>query len=495
MNKAMVVILDGFGLKSTLEGNAPRQANMPILKNLWENYPHSFLEASEEAVGLKKGQPGNSEVGHMTIGAGRLLKQNEILVDEFLEQPDMDNPNIKNLVSQHSKDVHIMGLASDGNIHAGIDDFIKMYKFLICNGFTKIHFHLITDGRDTGIHDSIKYIDQIRSLIEKNGIGDIVSICGRYYAMDRDKNWDRTKLYYNLVVNGVGKTGKIEDLLKEEYEAINSDEFVRPIILNEHTIKEEDVLIWMNYREDRAKQILRTFTDKKFKEFKTKDLNLSIYSFLNVDESIPTINMIEKKEVINPLGLYLSKLGITQARIAESEKYAHVTYFFDCGFEKEIPLCDKIHVPSLSVPTYDLKPEMSAQAVTVKVLEEMKKGKDFILVNYANPDMVGHTGVLEAAIKACETVDRSIGEIIDSPFAKDYGIFILADHGNVDTMINEDKSPCTTHTTALVPFILCDKKYTLKNGTLVNVAGTVLDYMELLLPQEMIESKSLLSKK
>lgn len=496
MKKILTIILDGFGYKEDEKGNAIKAAHMNTFDSLWNEFPHALLEASEEAVGLQSGQAGNSEVGHMTIGAGRLLKQNEILVNDFLENPDLENKNVSKLLNLKDENVHIMGLCSDGNIHAGVDDFINMYKFLVDNGFKKIHFHLITDGRDTGVHDAMKYINMIKDVIKENKIGDIVSVCGRYYAMDRDQNWDRTKSYYDLVVNGQGISSiNIEKSIQNSYENGISDEFIKPIICDKNTIKNGDVLIWMNYRADRAKQILSSLVNhKEFDLFSVKDMSeLTVFSFLPVDKKIKTLNLIEPISVKNSLGMYLSELDFTQARIAESEKFPHVTYFFDGGYDGKINKCDKFHIASPEVATYDMKPEMSCVDVTKKVIASMNNDYDFILVNFANPDMVGHTGNMEATTKACMAIDVCLSKILEKAEDNFYKVIILADHGNADTMINEDGSPCTTHTTSLVPFVICDNKVKLsERGSLVNVAPTILDYMDIAIPKEMEGTDSMI---
>ena len=488
MKKILTIILDGFGIREEENGNAIKQAHMNNFNELWSKYPHALLGASEEAVGLAPGQAGNSEVGHMTIGAGRLLKQNEILVNDFLSSPDMENKNVIKLLENKEKDIHIMGLCSDGNIHAGVDDFVNMYKFLVNNGFSKIHFHLITDGRDTGVHDAMKYINMIKDVIKEYGVGDITSICGRFYAMDRDENWDRTK--------GKGISSiNIEKSIESSYEKGITDEFIKPIICSNNTIKNGDIIMWMNYRADRAKQILSAFANwSSFEGFSVSNMkDTLIFSFLPVDKKIKTYNLIEPTTVKNSLGLYLSELDFTQARIAESEKFPHVTYFFDGGVDGKIKGCDKFHIPSPSVATYDLKPEMSCIDVTKRVVLSMKNDYDFILVNFANPDMVGHTGVMEAAVNACSAVDICLGKILEKAEENFYKVIILADHGNADTMINEDGSVCTTHTTSKVPFIICDDKVKIKKeGTLVNVAPTILDYMDIAIPKEMEGTESLL---
>lgn len=496
MKKILTIILDGFGYREEEKGNAILAAHMKTFTELWNKYPHALLEASEEAVGLSKGQAGNSEVGHMTIGAGRLLKQSEMLVNDFLKEPDMENANVIKLLENKDKDVHIMGLCSDGNIHAGVDDFLSMYKFLIDNGFTKIHFHLITDGRDIGVHDAMKYINMIKNIIIEYGVGDVVSICGRYYAMDRDENWDRTKAYYDLVVGGKGLSSiNIEKSINSSYEKGITDEFIKPIICSKNTIKNGDIIMWMNYRADRAKQILSSIVNwSTFDGFSTENMkDTLVFSFLPVDKKIKTYNLIEPVVVKNSLGLYLSELDFTQARIAESEKFPHVTYFFDGGVDGKIKGCDKFHIPSPSVATYDLKPEMSCVEVTKRVILSMNNDYDFILVNFANPDMVGHTGNMDAATKACMAVDMCLNKIMEKAEDNFYKVVILADHGNADIMINDDGSICTTHTTSVIPFILCDEKVKLqKTGSLVNVAPTILDYMDIAIPKEMEGTESLI---
>ena len=497
VKKILTIIFDGFGIRDEELGNAVKAANMTNFNNLWKNYPHALLEASGSYVGLLDGQPGNSEVGHMTIGAGRILKQPEILVKDFLDNPNMEDKNMIKLLSMKDKDIHIMGLCSDGNIHASIDHFISMYKILVNNGFTKIHFHIITDGRDTKVNVSYKYIDMLKKVIlENNGIGDIATVCGRYYAMDRDENWDRTKLYYDLVVHGKGVSSiDVEKSINSSYQNNITDEFIRPIKCSGNLIKNGDVLLWMNFRTDRAKQILSAFVSwESFNNFDVVNMSdLTVFSMLPVDKKIKTNNLVEPVDIKNPLGLYLSELGFTQARIAESEKFPHVTYFFDGGYNGKIEKCDKFHIPSPEVATYDLKPEMSCVEVTKKVLSAMNADYDFILVNFANPDMVGHTGNMDAATKACMAIDICLGKILELAEDNFYKVILLADHGNAEIMINDDGSMCTTHTTSKVPFIICDNKVKLKeSGSLINVAPTILDYMDIAAPIEMEGTESLL---
>lgn len=497
MKKIVTIVFDGFGMRDEEKGNAVKAADMVNFNKFWNKYPHALLDASEEKVGLTKGQFGNSEVGHMTIGAGRLVKQNETIVNELLASIE-ENEVFKDLIKENDKRIHLMGLCSDGNVHAGVDDFINMYNALIKNGFTKIYFHLITDGRDTNPMSAYKYIKMIEDEINKNNIGTIATICGRYYAMDRDDNYKRTNLYYDLVTRAKGTAIKnIEKALNSCYKIKETDEFIRPLLVNEEgKIKNDDILIWMNYRADRSKQILSALTDPDYSNFNTLKMdNLKVYSFFPVDKNINTISFLEKPIVKNPLGLYLSELDFTQARIAESEKFPHVTYFFDGGYKGKINKCNTFEIPSPNVKTYDLMPEMSAIQVTKKVIECMMQDYDFILVNFANPDMVGHTGNFIAASKACMAVDLCLSKIVEKAEENFYKVILLADHGNADIMIDENDQPVTTHTLSKVPFILMDENVKLKDeGDLTMVAPTILEYMEIAFPEEMKETESLIIK-
>ena len=495
MKKLLTIIFDGFGIRDEEKGNAIKAANMQNFENLWNNYPHALLGASEDAVGLKAGQVGNSEVGHLTIGAGKVLKQSEILADEFFENVDLETPGIIQLLENKEKDVHIVGLCSDGNVHASINQIIKMYKFLCEQSFRKIHFHLMTDGRDTDTTSAYEYIKRIENVISECGIGEIATVCGRYYGMDRDQNWERTSVYYDLIVNGKGMSSlNIERTLNSSYANGVTDEFIKPVLLSKNKIKNGDVVIWMNYRNDRAKQILTALINPSFDKFPVQDLSdVKLFTIFNVDKKVKSVNFLEPFHVDQPLGIYLSELGLTQARVAESEKFPHVTYFFDGGYEGKIDKCDKFHVASPEVATYDLKPEMSAVAVTKKVIACMENDYDFILVNYANPDMVGHTGNMEATTKACIALDVCLGKLLEKAEDNFYKVILLADHGNADVMINDDGSPCTTHTLTKVPFIVVDSKVSLvPEGTLANVAPTILDYLDIAIPKNMQETDSLL---
>ncbi len=499
MKKILTIILDGFGYREEEHGNAIKMAKMDNFNKLWEEYPHTTLYASEEPIGLKQGQFGNSEIGHMTIGAGRLVRSNNNLVDYFLENEIATNEEFLKLIEEYHENphkIHIMGMVSDKDVHSNINHMLTIFKLLKEAEVKDIYFHLITDGRDSAVDVAYEYIKMLEDKIKEYGVGKIATVCGRYYAMDRDKKWDRTKQYYDLVTRGIGiSSADIKKSIENSYKRKVTDEFVNPIILdNNGLIKNGETLIWTNFRADRARQILTSLTDLSFEEFATYKMpDLKVFSFLPVDKHIKTINFIPGEGVENPLGIYLSQLGITQARVAETEKYAHVTYFFDGMYEGKIDKCDKFLLPSPKVATYDLQPQMSAIDVTKKVIACMEKDYDFILVNYANPDMVGHTGNLEAAVKACISVDICLGKLIEVAEENFYKVIVLSDHGNIDTMLNENNEPVTTHTLEKVPFIITDNHIKLKeSGDITQVAPTILEYMDIAKPKEMAETESLI---
>ncbi len=502
MKKVIMVILDGFGYKEDDYGNAIKKANMPNFNMLWNKYPHSLLGASEEYVGLPLGQMGGSEVGHMTIGAGRVIKQELLRIDDYFKYNKFST-NEKYLemienVKHNNSHLHLMGLLSDGGIHSHINHFKEMIKLVKESGIKKCYLHLITDGRDTERDVTYKYINEIRELISDSEVFSIASICGRYYAMDRDNRWDRTKVYYDLVVRGVGYTTlNCEKTINSCYKKEVYDEFLPPILINnEGVIKDGDSLMWLNFRADRAKQILRSIANQDFTDFKTEAMpNLKVYSFYEIDKGLNVNYLFDQDIVTNSLGKYFSELGLTQARIAETEKFAHVTYFFDGLYKGNLASCDKVLVPSPEVSTYDEAPKMSANEVCKKACNAMNKDYDFILVNFANPDMVGHTGNMEATIKALEEVDRCLGEIIESSELNFYTLFLLADHGNADEMLTKEGEPVTSHSLSKVPFVVNDEKVVLKDGSLANVAPSLLKYMDIKIPEEMKDTEIILEFK
>lgn len=501
MKKVITVILDGVGMREDKHGNAVKQASMNNFINLWNTYPHSLLKASEKAVGLLKGQFGNSEVGHQTIGAGRLIKQKAtILTELFTGTKVRNNLTYQNMVEDvkaNNRTLHLMILASDKGVHSILDFLMSTLEALKEDEISNVIVHLITDGRDTPPTVAYEYIEQVEKKLQKLQIGNIGTICGRYYAMDRDNNWDRTKLYYNLITKEAGvQTTNIKEMIKACYAKDITDEYIPPLLVNSGSrIKDGDALLWLNYRADRAKQILKTLKSSSFNEFPVEPMkNLQLYTLYKVDNSIEEQPLLEDLDIENSFGEYISKLGLTQTRIAETEKYAHVTYFFDGGKELKLENCDRFLIPSPKVATYDLKPEMSAVEVTKKAIKCMEEDYDFILLNYANGDMVGHTGNLEATIKAMEAVDICLGKLYEVAEDNFYKMVILADHGNADIMLDENNKPVTSHTLSQVPFIITDKKVELANGDLTMVAPTILKYMDISIPKEMRETEDLFAQ-
>ncbi len=501
MKKILTIILDGFGYREEVHGNAIKQAVMPNYDKLWDNYPHTILKASEQSVGLPEGQFGNSEVCHTIIGAGKILRQKQLIATEELAKDTFISNDafvdMVEYVKEKGCALHIMGLLSDGGVHSQMAHTIKMLEHLKNQGIKEVYFHIITDGRDTGTHDAKKFIIALNEAIKKNSLGAVATICGRYYAMDRDTNYNRTQVYYDLITKGKGnKPLDLDKAINVCYEKNVTDEFLPPILINpKGLIKSDDALLWMNYRTDRAKQILTSLTDRNFKEFPICITNLHLYTLFIMDKNIPAKVFFEEETSKNPLGIYLSKLGLTQARISETEKFNHVTKFFDGEYTGPIEGCDKFLIPSPKVATYDLKPEMSAIEVTKKTVACLEKDYDFILLNYANPDMVGHTGKLDAAIKALQIMDECLGKVIEAAEENFYTIFLLSDHGNCDIMLDDNEVPVTTHTINPVPFIVTDKKVKLRdNGNLSNVAPTILKYMDIALPNEMKETKDLFAE-
>ena len=499
MKKVLLVVLDGFGIRDEENGNAIKSADMPTFNKLWDSYPHTLLEASGEAVGLDKGQMGNSEIGHLSIGAGRLIKQNFAQInDMFLNNELEDNKSYNdmiNYVKENDKPLHIMALISDGGIHSHIKFVLNMIDRLYKDKVREVYVHAITDGRDTDIHSSYKYIKEVEDKLVSYKLGHVVSVCGRYYAMDRDKKWNRTRLYSDMVTLGKGvKINNIEDAINICYKKDITDEFLPPLLLDDnHIIRDGDALLWFNYRPDRAKQILEVLTNPDFMEYPVVNLSkLKVYTIYKIDEAKNSKNLIEHIDVINPFGEYISKLGLTQARVAETEKYAHVTYFFDGGRELELDGCDRFLIPSPKVATYDLKPEMSSKGITKQVIKCLNNNYDFILVNFASPDMVGHTGNYKATVSALETIDNCLTTIMEYAEENFYTVVITADHGNADYMFDETGNKITTHSINPVPFIITDKKLKLKKGSITNIAPTILKYMDIKIPDEMKDSDILI---
>ena len=506
----MLIILDGFGDNQNKDGNAIKLAKTPNIDKLMKKYPNTDIFTSGLAVGLPEGQMGNSEVGHTNIGAGRIVYQELTRITKSIEDGDFfTNPEfiaaIENCKKHNSK-LHILGLVSDGGVHSHNRHLYGLLEMAKRRDFENVYVHCFLDGRDTPPASAESYIVKLQEKMQEKEIGKIASICGRFYSMDRDKRWERVQKCYNALVKGEGKkASSAVKAIEDSYQKEVFDEFVEPtVICNGEepvaTIEKNDSVIFFNFRPDRAREITRALVDSDFNDFETKkDLNLYFVCFTNYDETMPNVHIAFQKETLhNTFGEYVSKLGYTQLRIAETEKYAHVTFFFNGGEEKLFKGEDRILVPSPKVETYDLKPEMSAYEVTDKVLEAIQKDYyDCIILNYANTDMVGHTGSLEAAIKAVEAVDECVGKVVKLVEEKEGNLLITADHGNAEQMIDyATGEPHTAHTTNPVPLILVTKNEKLKlktGGKLADLAPTMLDLMNLEKPEEMT-GESLLDK-
>ena len=503
----MLMILDGFGINPNEKGNAVAIANTPNIDKLKKTWPTTIIHTSGLDVGLPEGQMGNSEVGHTNIGAGRIVYQDLTRITKSIE--DGDFFSIKELsdaidnCKKNNSNLHIMGLLSDGGVHSHIRHLVALLEFAKRKDFENVYVHCFMDGRDTPPTSGEGYIAKLEEKMKEKGVGKIATIEGRFYAMDRDKRWNRVKEAYDAMVNGVGEEATSAlGAIEASYQKEVFDEFVKPTVICNGdspvaTIKDNDSVIFFNFRPDRAREITRTLVDKDFNEFETKKMNLFFVCFTQYDETMPNVKIAFKPEtLVNTFGEYISKKGLKQLRIAETEKYAHVTFFFNGGEEKEYEGEDRILVPSPKVETYDLKPEMSALEVTDKVVEAINSGKyDSIILNYANPDMVGHTGSLEAAVKAVETIDGCVGKVVEAIEKQNGVLIITADHGNAEQMIDyKTGEPQTAHTTNPVPLILVGLEgVKLKEGKLADLAPTMLDIMGLEKPQEMT-GESLIEK-
>ena len=496
--KVALLILDGWGYGKKDLSNAILRANTPFFDDCLKNYPNSKLEASGEAVGLPAGQMGNSEVGHMNLGAGRVVYQELGRIHKAVRDGDfLTNPVLKNAfeyAKSNEKDIHFIGLLSDGGVHShtshlrGLCDAAKYF------GLENVFIHAFLDGRDTDPNSGLGYLNEIEKYVENLDIK-VSSIIGRYYAMDRDNRWERVKLAYDLLVKGEGeKTTNLIAGLSESYKQGITDEFVLPMIKTDlfgkpiGIIKDGDVVICSNFRTDRGREITIALTQKDFPEYGMKPLNLHYVTMTTYDETFKNVQVVfTKDDLVQTLGEVLEQNHKNQIRIAETEKYPHVTFFFSGGREKEFINEKRIMIPSPKVATYDLQPEMSAQGIQDAIIAEIESGwADFICLNFANPDMVGHTGVFNAVIKAVETVDACAQAVVNAGLKNGYSFIIIADHGNADFMINEDGSPNTAHTTNLVPCILIDDDYKFINdGKLGDVAPTILKLLNIQAPPEM----------
>jgi len=498
MNKKVILmILDGWGITQDPKVSAISQARTPFIDSLYEQYPHAQILTHGLNVGLPDNQMGNSEVGHMNLGAGRIVYQDLVKVNLAIENGSLNNEATLNNAFNHAKEnnskVHFMGLVSNGGVHSHIDHLKGLLNIAKDEGMEQVFVHAFTDGRDVDPRSGIGFIADLQEHLKKT-TGKLASVVGRYYAMDRDKRWARVKKAYDMLVNGVGQhSTAILDSISDSYSKGISDEFIEPILITENgkpvaTINKNDVVIFFNFRTDRGRQLTRVLTQERFEEFEMEPISLHYVTLTNYDDSFDGVKVIYNKEnVKDSLGEILERNGKKQIRIAETEKYPHVTFFFSGGREIPFEGEKRILCPSPKVATYDLQPEMSAIEVRDKILPEIRTKKaDFICLNFANGDMVGHTGVLDAAVKACETVDSCVKSVIDNAVENDYSIILLADHGNCETMMNPDGSPHTAHTMNPVPVILIDKDIkSINNGILGDISPTILQLMGIEKPDSM----------
>lgn len=497
----MLMILDGFGIAEKSEGNAVALANKPNFDRLVKEYPHTQLQASGMAVGLPEGQMGNSEVGHLNIGSGRIVYQELTRITKAIEDGDFfENEALMKAMKnakENNASLHLMGLLSDGGVHSHIGHLKGLLEFAKKEGLQKVYVHAFMDGRDVPPSSGKDFIVKAEEMMKEVGVGQIATVSGRYYAMDRDNRWERVQLAYNAIVLGEGeKASSAVEAIENSYHDEKTDEFVIPCVIEEDghptaTIKNGDSVVFFNFRPDRARELTRAINDKEFAGFKRETLNLTFVTMTQYDKTLEGVNIAFKPQtLVNTLGEYVSSKGLKQLRIAETEKYAHVTFFFNGGVEKENPGEERKVIPSPKVATYDLKPEMSAYEVTDELLDRLDQDKyDMIILNFANPDMVGHTGVVKAAVKAIEAVDECLGKIVDKVLEKDGTVFITADHGNAETEIDfSTGNPFTAHTTNPVPFVWVSNNIngrTLKSGKLADIAPTMLNVMNLEVPKEM----------
>ena len=505
MNKKVILmILDGWGKSPDPKVSAIDNANVPFINSLYKKYPNAQLRTDGLNVGLPEGQMGNSEVGHMNLGAGRIVYQDLAKINLAVAHKTMSQEQPLIDAFQYAKDnnkvVHFLGLVSDGGVHSHTSHLRSLIYVSQDFGLEKIYVHAFTDGRDVDPKSGKKYIEDLENYI-KNSTVKIASVIGRYYAMDRDKRWERVKLAYDLIVNGIGKhTVNLAESIAESYANNVTDEFIHPLTVVDKddkpiaTIQNDDVVIFFNFRTDRGRELTEALSQKDFHEHNMHKLNLYYVTMTNYNDTYQNVHVVyDKDNITETLGEVLEKHNKTQIRIAETEKYPHVTFFFSGG--REQPFHGEIRIlrNSPKVATYDLQPEMSAFELKDALVPELKEGKvNFVCLNFANGDMVGHTGVMAAAIKACEAVDKCVKEVVEAALENNYTTLIIADHGNCETMINPDGSPNTAHTTNPVPIILVDKELkTIHDGVLGDLAPTILELMGIEKP-EVMTGKSLL---
>lgn len=503
MKPLVIIIMDGFGISPDVKGNAVARARKPNLDGFLQKYASTTLASSGLAVGLPKGQMGNSEVGHLNLGAGRIVYQGYTRINLAVEDGTIRKNTVlvKAMEKAGGGKLHLMGLLSDGGVHSHNTHLYALLEMAKDMGQEDVYVHAILDGRDVPPKSALKYFQDLHEKIGQIGVGKVATVAGRYYTMDRDKRWDRVEKGYRAMTDGIGfKAESPEAAVTEGYERGETDEFLKPTIVDpQGLVMDGDGIIFFNFRPDRAREITRAFIDNDFKEFQRRPLNVSFTCMTQYDATIDAPVAFPSQNLSETLGEVISKQGMRQLRIAETEKYAHVTYFFNGGREEPNSGEDRVLIPSPKIATYDLKPEMSAYEVTDAVIDRIRSGVyDLVVMNYANPDMVGHTGIFEAAVKAVETVDSCVGRVVDEVLTKGGGVLLMADHGNAEKMIDETTGqPHTAHTTNPVPFLLIVNdglKHELrKDGILADVAPTALDLLKIPKPKAMT-GKSLISK-
>ena len=508
----VLAILDGWGHREEISDNAVKNANTPIMDSLWHAYPHTLINASGASVGLPTGQMGNSEVGHLTIGSGRIIEQELVRITNVVKNNKLNHVfelnELAKSLKQNNGTLHITGLCSDGGVHSHIDHLLGLIKWASEAGLKKVAIHVITDGRDTPAKSAFRYLKRIDEYIKKYKVGEVASICGRYWIMDRNLLWERTeKAFLNLTDPNVRVTNiSPSDYLNKSYSKNITDEFLEPIRITKNFLKDGDSLICFNFRPDRARQIIKSLSEENFSDFKRNSApKLDVVTFTQYEANLPVRVAFPPESLDNFIGKIVSENGLKQYRTAETEKYPHVTYFFNGGVEVPLPGEDRHLIPSPRVATYDMQPEMSAEELTISCSNAIKSGKySLIVINYANPDMVGHTGNMDAAIKAIETVDRCVGKIVNATGEMGGSILITADHGNAEVMKAPSGEPWTAHTTNKVPLIFIEGEkrkipnmgneiYLRDNAGLADIAPTLLQLLNLPIPKEMT-GKSLIKE-
>lgn len=496
MSKSLLVILDGFGIAENPDVSAVDKANKPFFDSLIDQHPNAQLSASGEDVGLPDGQFGNSEVGHLNIGAGRIVWQELSRINKSIREGEFFENEVLTEAFQKAKEkgkIHFLGLFSDGGVHSYNEHLYALLEMAKEYDLDNAYVHAFTDGRDTSPHGGAKYLKEFESKADDIGVGIMASVVGRYYAMDRDKRWERTQQAYDLLVRGSGtEVDEASKVFENSYKNDITDEFLKPHRVKtpgNSRIEKGDVVVFYNIRGDRARQITKALFQFEEIPFKTEDLDLHYVTFTDYDDTFNSFAHVAfpPARLKNTIGEYVSNQGLKQLRIAETEKYPHVTYFFNGGVEEPNEGEERVLVPSPKVATYDLQPEMSAPEVADKVVEGLQKDYHMVILNFANPDMVGHTGVMEAAIKAVETVDKQLKRVTETAIDNGYEVLIIADHGNADCMVQPDGSAHTAHTTARVPVVLVTERegISLHDGILADVSPTLLKMMNLNQPEEM----------